>query len=301
MRCSKCARPSILYQPYSGLHLCEQHFYQDFEHKVRRELRKSGIKKKDRIGVAISGGKDSSVALYLLKDILEKRKVEILAISIDEGIKGYRRRTLGAARKVVSSLGIEHHIYHFSRFFGITLDRIVERKRENPCTSCGILRRFLLNRVAKSLGLTKIATGHNLDDEAQSILMNYLRGDVEKLKRYYPSSVEGLIPRIKPLKDVPEKEVALYAILKKIPFRTVECPYAGSSLRQEIRELLNDYEIRHPGTKYSIMRGFERIYPYLKESEKMKFTCRICGEPSSRNECEACKLLGDLVQRKNYL
>jgi len=143
----------------------------------------------------------------------------------------------------------------------------------------------MLNSTARSIGANKLATGHNLDDDAQTVLLNVMNGDTERLARLRPTRPqEGLIPRIKPLMDVPEREIALYAFLKGLPFHMGECPYARESLRGEIKDMLNDFEARHPGTKYSIMRGFDNMVPCLKEKypQVPLNKCEICGEPGLR-------------------
>ena len=110
------------------------------------------------------------------------------------------------------------------------------------CTFCGILRRRLLNEAALKLGATKVATGHNLDDEAQTVFINLIRGDVSRLIRLGIKPLkyrEGFIPRVKPLRYIPEKEIAIYAYLMGFPLYERECPYVRASLRDEIRDILN--------------------------------------------------------------
>ncbi|VVB91009.1 tRNA 2-thiocytidine biosynthesis protein TtcA [uncultured archaeon] len=156
-----------------------------------------------------------------------------------------------------------------------------------------MLRKNLLNKTARELGADKLATGHNLDDESQTIMMNYLRGDMDRLKRMLPNLKQpGLIMRIKPLHSIPEKEVPLYGFLNDLPVSTDECPYAGEALRNEIREMLNNYEVKHPGTKYSLLGGFETISGTLRSPDTQIKKCRICGEPGSEDICKTCRLLG---------
>ncbi|MHC1635457.1 MAG: TIGR00269 family protein [Candidatus Methanospirareceae archaeon] len=299
MKCDKCKNRAIIFQRYSGMHLCERHFVEDVERKVKRAMRKyMMVERNDRIAVALSGGKDSTVLLYLLKKIFSPRKdIKLFAITVDEGIKGYRGATISLARKITGELGIDHYIFSFKNEYGIELDDVIVGKEQAPCTFCGVLRKSILNRAARDLSATKVATGHDLDDEAQSVMMNYLKGDIGRLIRFMPSRVqEGFIPRIKPLRDVPEKEVTLYGIIKGLytDLNLRECPYAHLSLRSHIRKVLNELEDKHPGIKYSLLRGFEKIielvranYPQIELS-----ACKICGEPCIGDVCKACVLLG---------
>lgn len=276
---------------------------EDVERKIKRAIRKCKMIRKDnRILIALSGGKDSMMLLHTLYSIFEGRKdLEMIAVTVDEGISDYREHTVKIASDACKSLDIEHHIITFKDTFHTTVDNVASKEMEQaPCTFCGAMRKASLNRAAKDLDADKIAIGHNLDDLAQTILMNYLRGDIERLARLIPSRVQpGLIPRIKPLMDVPEKETALYVTLQGFELSTDECPYASQSLRWEIRDMLNDYENNHPGAKYSLVRGFETmretltsLYPPADLS-----ICQNCGEPCINSTCKTCELL-DMVREK---
>ena len=140
----------------------------------------------ERIAVAVSGGKDSTALLFSLHRILAGRDVEMVAVTVDEGIAGYRDDTIIAARAIAAKLGIEQEIVSFREMYGYDLDEMVVGKKVAPCTYCGVFRKNALNHTAKRLGASKVATGHNLDDEAQSVMMNYLKGDMERLMRFRP-------------------------------------------------------------------------------------------------------------------
>lgn len=295
MKCQRCSKSAIVFQKYSNAHLCKVHFIHDVERKIKRDIRKfKMIERNDRIAVALSGGKDSIALLYILHKLFQNRPdLELLAITIDEGIEGYRNRTLDIAVKLTGELGIGHTVRSFKDEFGVTLDGLTMKKEHAACTLCGVLRKNLLNKAARELGAIKLATGHNLDDEAQTILMNYMRGDVDRMKRLSAATVQpGMVMRIKPLRSIPEKEVALYALLNNLPVSTDECPYAGEALRNEIREMINNYEVKHPGTKYSLLGGFDAISEALRPACKQVVQCSRCGEPSSEAVCKTCRLLG---------
>ena len=296
LRCSKCDDAAVARSSRSLELVCKGHFIQAFEDEVRETL-KAGrmIEDGDRIAVALSGGKDSVALLCILRKILAGEAVELFAITIDEGIKGYREDTIGSARRISQELGVELKMISFRDEFGSDLDRIAKGRDQAPCTFCGVLRKSALNRAARDLGATKLATGHNLDDEAQSVMMNYPKGDIERLFRLSPERpLPGLVPRIKPLRHIPEKEVALYGILVGFYPEAPECPYAHSSLRFEIRRMMNSLERDHPGTKRSVLKGFERILKSAEDRPAMAplSFCRICGEPTFGDLCRACHLLG---------
>lgn len=295
MKCQRCRKTAVIYQKYSNAHLCKPHFIEDVERKIKRDIRKfKMVERGDRIAIALSGGKDSVALLYILHKIFHNRPdIELSAITIGEGILGYREHTLPHAVKLTKDLGIPHTIRSFEAEFGTSLDELTNKKETAACTLCGVLRKNLLNKAARELGASKLATGHNLDDEAQTILMNYLRGDIDRMKRMLPDTTQPrMVPRIKPLRSIPEKEVALYGFLNNLPVSTDECPYASEALRNEIREMLNNYEVKHPGTKYALLGGFEALSQALRPADTKIVLCEKCGEPGSEALCKTCRLLG---------
>ncbi len=298
MICTKCSERAIVSQRYSGQHLCRDHFVQDFERRVAETLQKNNmVRDGERIAVAVSGGKDSTALLFCLRRILAKRDVELVAVTVDEGIAGYRDDTIEAAKAIAQKLGIEQHIVSFREEYGYELDEMVPGKKVAPCTYCGVFRKNALNRAAKRLGADKVATGHNLDDEAQTIVMNYLKGDIERLMRFRPwRARKGLVPRIKPLREMPEKEIALYCMVNEVFTESRECPYAQLSLRADVRDMLNSLESRFPGTKQSTVQGFEKIAAKAQGSYAQidLAACRQCDEPCVKELCKACELLGIL-------
>ncbi|MCG7841131.1 MAG: TIGR00269 family protein [Methanomassiliicoccales archaeon] len=297
MRCSKCAAPAVTFIRYNGSHLCQDHFLEYVEKRVKREVRSQlQLDGEVHIGVGASGGKDSQAALYLLHRILGCRQgVRITAITVDEGIEGYRQQTIPKVRELCSSLGLEHVVTSFEDVTKLSLDSMVGRTGEKEaCTYCGVFRRRCLNLAAKELGVNVLALGHNLDDMAQSILMNFMRGDVERLARLGPHErvQPGLVPRVQPLRTIPEKETYLYALLTELPFSDAECPYAVHALRNEYRDIVDGMEHRHPGTRHSILGSFDRLRPLMRDGfpQAQLSTCG-CGEPTLNERCMACEML----------
>lgn len=292
-----CGAPAVHFARYSGEHLCEKHFRDSVERRVRRELRKQAHLKEGRLAVALSGGKDSVVTLRLLHETFGSNpKVSIVAVSIDEGIAHYRPPALEVAARHCKELGVEHVILAYEDTAGVTMDKVVMHPARTmaPCAYCGVLRRRNLNEAAARVGATHLATGHNLDDTAQTILMNHLHGDIERLARMAPhvqGRVQpGLIPRLLPLRSIPEKEVALYAILRGWEFHDGECPYSSDATRGRYRDLLLDLEEKEPGTRHALLAGHEKLQPLLHSEAKLR-ACRTCGEPTSGERCRACSLV----------
>ena len=300
--CSKCKKPAVTFIRYNGTHPCRDHFIQYFERRVKKDIKKQGRSNNNcRIGVALSGGKDSTVALHIINDIFSKRPhVKLYAITVDEGIKNYRDKSIQIASKNCKLLGIEQHIISFKQVVGKTMDEItILKDRIGECSYGGVFRRLCLNKKAKELKIDKLVTGHNLDDTSQSILMNFVNGDMQKLARLGPHTrvQPGLVPRMLPLRAIPEKEAMLYAILKTIEFHNGECPYSIHALRGDFRDIIDNLEYKNPGTRHSILNSYDSIRELLltKYPPAKLNTCKNCGEPTSQEICKTCMLLEKIL------
>lgn len=301
MRCDSCALAAVTLIPYSGAHMCRAHFAGFVERRAKAEIRRqlphpSGA----RIGVAVSGGKDSLACLQILHDVLgTRRDVELLALTVDEGIAGYRAGGVEAASALCKQLAVEHRVVRFADAFGTTTDEIVLLQPDTaPCASCGVLRRSALNRAAGESACTHLATGHNLDDVAQTVLMNVARADVVRLARLGPHlapPTDGMVPRLMPLRRIPEREVALYALIRGLPAHIAECPHSRDANRQLYRELVLRMEAAEPGTRHRLLAFHDRLAPMLRSlpSEPVR-ACRECGQPASGDVCKACQYVGSV-------
>ena len=301
MKCTTCGKKAVIDRVYEGRALCKDHFIKSVEKTVSKTIRQNGLLTRgEHIAVGFSGGKDSSMLLYLLRKLSKARDLKISAILVDEGIKGYRDVSIPGAQKFCDELDVKLHIVSFKKEIGKPLDIIVKKNKDktlNGCTYCGVFRRKLINEEARRIGADKVAIGHNLDDEVQSIMANYIRGDILRGSRIgakaFVAQDEKFVPRIKPLRDIPEKECALYCILKEFDVDFGECPYASESFRWSVRDIVNDLEVKYPGTKFNILRTFERILPAIQstvKTDKVIGKCSKCGEPTSRDVCKACEL-----------
>jgi uncharacterized protein (TIGR00269 family) len=328
MDCDKCGEPAVVHAAYSGLHMCESHFRRSVEKRVRRRVREDSLVPDDATPadpetwvVGLSGGKDSVVLTQILQDTFaEDPRIGLVALSIHEGIEGYRDESLAACEALTADLDLRHEVVSYAEEFGVRMDDVVAEDPENmaACAYCGVFRRDVLERYAERLGADKLLTGHNLDDEAQTALMNVFEGDVAQMASHFDASLgpfeptgEGPterarreqdhhVPRAKPLRDVPEKEVALYAHLRDLPAHITECPHAEEAYRGEIQELLLEMEERHPGTRHSVMAGYEKLAALAAaalddtEDDPDFGSCDECGAPTAREVCRKCGLLDAL-------
>ena len=303
--CSSCkTKEAFFHRQYSGETLCKKCFIQSIEAKVRATItRYHMLNYDDRLAVAVSGGKDSLSLLHILAKTKRFRpKTMLVAVTVDEGIEGYRNEALEIAAANCKQLEIPHHIVSFKDLYGYTLDEIIQRARSRgeteltACAYCGVLRRKAINAGARQVRANKVATAHTLDDEVQTAVMNIFRGDIARLSKEKPMTSEVhtlLVQKIKPFCEIPEKESALYAYVKRIQFQDTPCPYASEALRNDIRGMINMMEQKHAGTKFTNFKAMERLRPALEETaNKEKFrTCIECGEPSALDLCKTCEML----------
>ena len=306
MECTKCQKKAVFHG--QGQNFCRNHFLEYFENKVFKTIRGySLIVAGDKVCVATSGGKDSLNVLYITSLYCKKFGIEIFALAIDEGIVGYRDKTLDDLRLFCKEHSITLHIASFKEYFGDTLDNMKEAGMKNnkkPCTVCGIFRRTLLNRKSRELGATKLVTGHNLDDEAQSFMMNITLGNMSHNASLGPitglAANDKFVTRVKPLYFITEKESRLYALLKGFKVDFAECPNIEMSFRANVRDELNQIEQKLPGAKNGIVNSFNEILPMLKEhyrnekSAKAFNCCKRCGDACSGEICNACRLEEEL-------
>ncbi len=303
MQCSKCGNPKVIIKKeQSGQLLCKDCFIESIEKKVIKTVRKEKLLDKgDKVLVALSGGKDSVTTLEILDSFRKMNIIDLCAVTVDEGIANYRQDGIDIAKRHAERLGIEHKVVSLKEDYGITLDEIMQKpNHKGSCSYCGVFRRTIINKAARKMGATKIATGHNLDDEVQAIMMNYLEGNTDnlgKLGAKTESKAKEFTVKIKPLREIPEREIGLYVVAKELEVHFDSCPYAMQSFRGEVSEVINQLSEKHPTIKYSTLRGYDKIKGALKKEMQKEYSrgrCVKCGEPSANELCKACSFLKEL-------
>ncbi|MHA1961148.1 MAG: TIGR00269 family protein [Candidatus Thorarchaeota archaeon] len=304
-QCSKCDSKAVYLRRYTSEALCNPCLTETTLQRVRRTINKHKMfRENDRIAVAISGGKDSSVLLDILYRIETRHPdAEIIPITIDEGIKGYRDEALDAAKKLTKRLDLKLEVRSFSELFGHSLDRIVKmRKSDKPigaCSFCGVLRRRAINLAATELEADVVATGHNMDDEAQTLLINMMRGDSRRIvrtSRPRTKALRGLIPRVKPIVEITERDVVAYSHSQGLEYHDVPCPYSVEAYRNDVKNFLNDMEHRRPGTLLAVLRSGEEIVRAFEQTPAATELreCEHCGSVTSAKICMVCQMLSEI-------
>uniref|UniRef100_A0A8R1HX67 Cytoplasmic tRNA 2-thiolation protein 1 n=1 Tax=Caenorhabditis japonica TaxID=281687 RepID=A0A8R1HX67_CAEJA len=223
--------------------------------------------------------------------------LDLQLLSIDEGIKGYRDDSLLAVEKNRVEYGLPLTILSYQDLYGWTMDDIVAKiGKKNNCTFCGVFRRQALDRGAFKIGATKLVTGHNADDMAETVLMNVLRGDIARLERCtnIVTGEEGDLPRAKPLKYCFERDIVMYARTNQLEYFYTECIYAPNAYRGYARKYVRDLEKVHPKAILDLIRSGEKLAVRKEVEMPTLKTCERCGYMTSQKLCKACLLIEGL-------
>ncbi|KAG0199699.1 nucleotidyltransferase [Mortierella sp. NVP41] len=299
---------AILKRPKTGQQLCKECFFHVFETEIHNTIVDNKLfNKGDRVAIGASGGKDSTVLAYVMKLLNDRYSygLDLVLLSIDEGITGYRDDSLETVKRNRDQYQIPLLIVSYKDLYGWSMDDIVkEIGRKNNCTFCGVFRRQALDRGAIMLNVDHIVTGHNADDIAETVLMNILRGDLPRLQRCTSiitndtsedsSGIEtSKILRSKPFKYTYEKEIVMYAYFKKLDYFSTECIYSPNAYRGHARVFLKDLE----AVRRTAIVG-EALSASVQANESTKLptmsNCTRCGYISSNELCKACLLLEGL-------
>lgn len=299
MKCDRCENNAVYSRKYSGENLCSDCFSNSILRKTAKTISKYNmIQNNELVCVAVSGGKDSLALLHVLSKMAKNHNFRIHAVTIDEGIPGYREEALDIVKEFCAKLGVEHTIYPYRELFGLTLDDSLkqnENDRLSSCSICGTFRRRAMDHAAKQIDASVIATGHNLDDVLQTFVINTLSGDTNKIGWMDPDTSDNSLRKIKPFCEIYESEIVFYAFTNNLPFQTEPCPHTNEGIRTEIREFLNKLENSHSGIKNSMYRSVLKISQTMKDANyKEKTRCTSCGSECTGKICSVCKMIIDL-------
>ena len=299
MKCDKCENTAVYSRRYSGENLCSQCFSNSILHKAAKTISKyKMIKNNELVCVGVSGGKDSLVLLDILNKMSKTHNFRIFAVTIDEGIPGYRDEALKIVENFCSQLNIQYKTFSYKKIFDLTLTESLELRNDqklSSCSICGTFRRRALDHAAKTINADTIATGHNLDDNLQTFLINILSGDAKKIGWMDPDTSSNKVRKIKPLSEIYESEIVFYAFTNNLPFQTEPCPHMNEGIRTEIREFLNSLELNHDGIKNNMYRTILKISQFMNESNhKEKRMCLVCGNQCTSRICSVCNMLTNL-------
>lgn len=281
---------------YARLSLCEECFIRFVERKVARTINEYRmVERGDRVLVAISGGKDSAVLLHLIRKIVPE--VGIACLHVDLGIVGFSEECRRKAEELAKYENVELVIVRLEDFLGYRLDKLALRRRR-ICSLCGLVRRYILNYYGLAYGATKIATGHNLDDAVAILWDFYIKGDLLEALKFQPVTKlvhPKAIPRIKPLIELTDFELKVYADIKALPYTLIQCSFGRESKLNRRKKLIDFIESMYPAFKHTLLKShIKRISPLLSSlsvSKQVEWrSCSMCGMPSRGDVCAMCRI-----------
>jgi len=303
MKCDRCENQIAYTRKYSGEKLCSKCFSNSIVRKTAKTISKYKMIQNDElVAVAVSGGKDSLALLNIMNKMAGNHNFRIKAITIDEGIPGYRDEALEIVEKFCKNLKVDLKVYSYKELFELSLDEALDLREDekiSSCSICGTLRRRAMEYAAKDICANVIATGHNLDDTLQTFIINMLSGDTSKVGWMDPDTSGNSLRKIKPFCEIYEAEIVFYAFTNDIPFQSEPCPHMNEGIRTEIREFLNSLEKQHNGIKNNLYRSIIKVSQIVKgSSHKQKMICEKCGSECTGTTCSVCNLVLKLKENK---
>ena len=278
---------------------CFDHYVVDQVEKAIRQYRM--FRRDEPVLVAVSGGKDS-LGLW---DLLHRMGYQTTGVHVQQGIDGYSGNSEAKSRAFAEANRLPLVVYDLNKEYGGGVTAIAETSHRNACSACGTVKRYAFNRIGRELGFQVVATGHNLDDEAARLLGNLLRWQIDYLAKQspaLPASHAKLIRKVKPLFRLTEREVAAYAVLRKIDYVIDECPMSHDAKSLQFKAVLNQLEHESPGTKQFFYLEFLRRQPLRGADPSAEGVllneCARCGEPTTGELCGHCRLVAPLERMR---
>lgn len=301
MKCRTCGQKAAVNMRQHKLALCKEHYLEWVPAQTARFIKKYRMFGRDeKILVAVSGGKDSLSLWDILHRLGYTADGLYICLGVDEGIT-YSSESQRLTEKFAIGRGLKLHVVDVQKEYGETIPELAARThrgRGKPCSVCGLVKRHVMNRIARDFGYDVLATGHNLDDEAAVLFGNTLTWSGEYLLRQAPvlPGTPGLARKVKPLCRLYEREMAAYAFLRGIEYIYDECPFAEGSTSIYYKELLNRLENDRPGAKLTFYLSFlearkKGLFIEQTESQQELHPCGKCGQlTSAQGMCAFCRM-----------
>jgi len=256
------------------------------------------LEKGDKVFVALSGGKDSASTLFALKEYQKAKSIdfELKAFHINLGSIN-SEKVQEIVEKQASLAGTQLFIFNLKEK-GIFLEKIAKESGRPICSVCGVIKRYLINKIPRDLGATKVATGHHADDFTVFFFKNLLSLNFSWIGKFKPK-VEGrqekLLTKIRPLFFVSAKENENFCKSSNIPFVSESiCPYFSDKRKiyektKKWYDVIYKLEEEFPEFKEKIINSIEKISNYFSQEDNL-MSCKLCGEPTNKEICAFCRL-----------
>lgn len=297
MKCRVCREPASIEIRRHHAVFCKEHFFDHMRRQVERTIHDYRMMGPDqRLLLGVSGGKDS-LALW---DILTDLGYTVDGVYIELGIggeRGYSSSSRQLAEQFAKNRQLDLHVVDLADEYGFTIPEAAKETRRVACSVCGLSKRYVLNRIAHDRGYEVLVMGHNLDDEAATLMGNTLTWNMEYIGRQrpvLPATDRGLVRKVKPLLRIAERETAAYCVLKGIDYEVDECPLVGGNTGIRIKEWLNQMEAKRPGMKQQFLFGFlDRASDQFADAHQDELElsdCTSCGQATTSGQCAFCRL-----------
>src|SRR4030042_3696154 len=285
------------------LALCSIHFLEWVPEQVEHAIKKYNMfTRAEHLLVAVSGGKVSLSLWDILSRLGYTADGLYIGLGIDGGVN-YSQESLDYARSFALEHNLFLHVKDIKAEYGETVPELSLRTHRGyykPCSVCGLIKRHVMNLLAREQHYDALLTGHNLDDEAAILFGNTLNWVGSYLIRQGPvleADQPGLVRKVKPLCRMYEREMAAYAFLRGIPYIHEECPFAEGSTSIYHKEILNKLEADRPGAKLSFYLSFLQarrsglFSAAVDQRAELMHACWQCGQPTSApGLCAFCRM-----------
>ena len=301
MKCKKCGQVAVINMRHHRLALCQECYLEWFPQQVQRAILKHKMfGPRDKILVAVSGGKDSLSLWDVLLDLGYRADGLYINLGISNG--DYSRASLQKVERFAARReGARFQVVDIKGTYGQSVPELARTRQRGRrvCSLCGLVKRHVMNRIAYEGGYAAIATGHNLDDEAATLMSNTLQWETGYLARQapvLPATHPKLARKVKPFCRLYERETAAYALIRGIDYIYAECPYAVGAKTIFYKSLLNQLENRSPGAKMQFYLQFlkakgEGRFMAVEGEEVTLNECQNCGQPTTApGLCAFCRL-----------
>jgi tRNA-5-methyluridine54 2-sulfurtransferase len=286
-RCRICGDSTeVLRLTEFNLKLCGPCFLRFFERRIRRDLEKYGmISEGDRVVLAISGGKDSTALLFALRRLGVVMGFDLSALHFHLNMGEYSDQNRVIIEEQARMAGVPLEVIHISDL-GLQVRRV---KGWHPCAVCGAIKRSLMNREARRMGATVVATAHTLEDILLFTFKNLLSRKFQAPQPVLPPS-GGLVRKVKPLVYMPERLDLAYCRLREVPVFRDKCP-EWTPRGHSLKGVFEHMEEVMPSSKLRILLSLQEIMPAGEAIEAEPLVgCERCGEPAAQSLCALCQL-----------
>jgi len=295
-KCIVCGKDSVVFIPYARAAFCREHFISFYERRILKTLKKAKFDG-GRVLVGVSGGKDSMALIYALNRLSGELNIDIFTVHIDLGIYDYSKVSKEIVENEMSRIGVKYEIVNVRDYLGVTIPEAVKKVRRPACSVCGIVKRWILNKIAYDNSYEYIATGHNIDDVSTYFLKALFTQRVEDLMRGHdiitPPNLEyRMIGRIRPQVYLSERENQLYCIFNDVPFVEDVCPLARGALLHKYKRLWEDILQLNPIAQINLTKTIMKLREKIPQEKVDLQRCKICGFATTSKDgiCAFCKL-----------